>query len=464
MASITSAGLGSGLDVASLVTQLVAAERAAPDTRIARAQTKAQTTLSAIGGFRSALAGFQDAAKVLRDGGATKFTATSGNSALLTATASTSAVAGSYNVEVLQLAKAHKLASGAYASSSTSVGSGKLNISVGGEAFEVEIGVLDSSLSAIRDAINNASDNTGVRASLLNTTAGVRLTLTSRETGAEDEIEVSASDLSDQPILPTGTGLDALSYKAGNQQLDEIDPAQNAKIEIDSYEFESSSNVFADAIDGLSLAVSKAEPGTIFALTTGLDTEAAKSAVQNFVTRYNVLNAAISSYSRYDATTQIGGPLLGDATVRGLSQQARTIMGGTVGSGSLQTLSSIGITSSSDGSFKLDATKFSAALAANPADINTLFGSSGYGGRIFTLAEDYLESDGRIASKQSSLNAQIKDITKQQASLDRRMDFVEARYRAQFTALDSLISQLTTTSSYLTQQLANLPGAGRLNR
>ncbi|MES2683248.1 MAG: flagellar filament capping protein FliD [Pseudomonadota bacterium] len=459
MASITSAGLGSGLDVASLVSQLVAAERAAPDARIARAQSKAQTTLSAVGGFRSALAGFQDAARVLRDGGTTKFTASSSNVALLSATASTAAAAGSYSVEVVQLAKANKLASGAYATSGTAVGSGKLSISVGGDAFEVTIGTGDPSLAAIRDAINNASDNSGVRASLLNTTAGVRLTLSSSKTGSDGQIEVTASDDAGLPIVPTGTGLDALSYHTGNQQLDEIDPAQNARINIDTYSFESSTNVFTDAVEGVSFAATKAEPGTTFNVIVGNDSEAAKTAVQNFVTRYNVLNATISTYSRYDAATQTGGPLMGDATVRSLSQQARAALVSPVGTGDIQNLSQVGITGNTDGSFKLDAEKFTAALKANPTAINALFGSSGYGGKIVTLAEDYLKADGRVAAKQSGLNTQLKDITRQQTALDRRIDLVESRYRAQFTALDTLISGMRTTSTYLTQQLANLPSA-----
>ena len=458
MASITSAGIGSGLDVASLVSQLVAAERAAPDARIATAQSKAQTSLSAIGAFRSALAAFQDAAKALRDGGATKLAATSSNLALLSASASTTAAAGSYSVEVLQLAKAHKLSSGAYASSSSAVGSGKLSISVGGDAFEVTISALDPSLSAIRDAINSASDNTGVRASLLNTTAGVRLTLSSNATGLDGAIEITASSLLGLPILPAGTGLDALSYVTGNQQLDQIDPAQNAKIQIDGFDFESSTNIFTDAVEGVSFAAVKAEPGTVFNVTVDTDREAAKSAVQNFVTRYNVLNATISTYTRYDPATQTGGALLGDSTVRSLAQQARAVMSSTMGGGTYQNLAQVGITGWTDGSYKLDAAKFTAALGADPAALNALFSGTGYGGQIVTLADDYLEADGRIAAKQDSLNSQLKDISKQKISLDRRIDMVEARYRAQFTALDTLISQLRTTSTYLSQQLSNLPG------
>lgn len=458
MASITSSGIGSGLDVASLVAQLVAAERAAPDSRIARAESKAQTTLSALGGFRSALAAFQDAAKALRDGAATRLAANSSNTGLLTATATTAAAAGSYSVEVIQLAKVHKLASAAYGSSSEVVGLGRLTLSSGDQSFSIEVGAANSSLAGIRDAINAASGNPGIRASLLNTAAGVRLTLTAPTTGADAAITVSAESLLGLPILPSGTGLDALSYTTGNERLSQIDPAQNAKIKIDGYEFFSNSNVFVDAIQGVTFAATKAEPGTVFSVGVGVDNEAGKNAVQNFVTRYNVLNATINTYTRYDAANQTGGPLLGDATVRSLAQQAHSILSSAVGSGSLQNLSQIGITGSSDGSFRFAPAKLAAAVASDSAAVNTLFGSSGYGGQLVTLAEGYLESDGRIAGKQDSLNAQLKDISKQKIALDRRIDSVEARYRSQFTALDTLISQLRTTSSYLTQQLANLPG------
>jgi flagellar hook-associated protein 2 len=458
MASITSAGVGSGLDVASLVTQLVAAERAAPDTRLSKAQSKAQTTLSALGTFRSALAELQNAAKALQDGGAAKLAATSANTGLLTATTTSTAAAGSYSVEVLQLAKTHKLASAAYASSSDSVGTGKLTLTSGGKSFTVEIDSEHDSLAGIRDAINAASDNPGIRASLLNTTAGVRLTLTAAGTGADAEMEISAESLTGDPILPAGTGLDALSYTAANLQLSQIDPAQNAKIQIDGYDFESQSNEFTEAVDGLRFTALKAEPGTIFNVTSALDSKAAETAVQNFVTRYNTMNALISTYTRYDATSQSGGPLLGDATVRGLAQQMKGLMG-TAMSGRLTTLGEIGISGGTDGAFKLDTAKFGQVLAADPSAVSTLLGKTGFGGQLVDLAEDYLESDGRIKARQDNLNAQLKDISKQQDALDRRMTQVEARYRAQFTALDSLISQLTSTSSYLTQQLANLPGA-----
>ena len=399
MAAITSAGIGSGLDVASLVSQLVAAERAAPDTRIAKAQSKTQTTLSALGTFRSALAELQNTAKALRDGGAAKMAANSSNTAIVAATTTTAATAGSYSVEVVQLAKTHKLASAAYASSSDAVGTGKLKLTSGGKSFTLDIDSSSGTLAGIRDAINGASANPGIRATLLNTTAGVRLTLTAATSGGSGAITVEATDAQGDPISPADTGLDALSYSPGHQNLSQIDPAQNATVKIDGYSFSSATNDFTDAVEGLRFTALKAEPGTL-------------------------------------------------------------VMASSIG-GSLGTLGRVGISGSTDGSFKLDTAKFGEALAADPAAVEALLGKSGFGERLYTLAQGYLESDGRIKSRQDSLNGKLKDITQQKDSLDRRMEMVESRYRAQFTALDSLISQMTSTSTYLTQQLANLPGAAK---
>lgn len=457
MASITSAGVGSGIDVASLVSQLVAAERQAPAARLSTAQTRAQTQLSAFGTFRSALSGLQDAAKALRDGAVTKLAASTGDKTLVEAsvTAAGSAVAASYSVEVLQLAKTHKLASAAYASSSTLVGLGRLTLASGGESFTLDI-TTDGTLAGIRDAINGASGNPGIRAALINTADGTRMTLTAPTTGAAAAVTVSATSLLGLPILPAGSGLDALSYVTGNQRLSEIDPAQNARIKVDGYTFESADNEFEDVIDGLRFNAAKAQAGTTVTVSVGQDQTAAKTAVETFVQRYNMLTATVATLGRYNAATGDAGPLLGDSTLRGLGQQVRAAVSNRYG-GDYTHLSQIGISTQADGTLKLDATKLQAALTADPAAVGALLGKDGVGGRLAGLADPYLVSGGRIQSRQDSANLRLKDIAKQQSALDTRMSRVQARYQAQFGALDTLIAQMKTTSSYLTQQLANLP-------
>jgi flagellar hook-associated protein 2 len=460
MASITSAGIGSGLDVSGLVSQLVASERAATDTRLQAAQTKAQSQISALGTFRSVLADFQTAAQALRDGGATTLAATSSNTDLLTATASKTASAGSYNVQVVQLAQASKLASAAYASSSTALGTGTLHISVGSNSFDVAIGDSANTLAGIRDAINNASDNKGVQASLLNTSDGVRLTLTSTATGAANALGVSVTDSSGAAISPAGSGLDALAYTSGNQQLSQVTAAQDAQIKIDGYNFSSGTNIFSDAIAGVSFTATKADPNTTFAVNVGLDQNAVQTAAQTFVTKFNILNATIATYTRYDPTTKTAAALLGDPVALSLSQQMRSALTSAVGTGNVQTLSQLGITTGTDGSLSLDSTKFLAAVQSDPSTVANVLGKDGFGGKISNLADSYLDaSDGRITAETDGANAQLKDISKQQDDLNTRMAAVQARYLAQFTALDTLVAQMKNTGTYLTQQLANLPGS-----
>lgn len=452
MASITSAGVGSGLDVATLVSQLVAAERQAPAARLSSAQTKAQTQLSAFGTFRSALASLQDAAKALCDGGTATLKASTSESGYANVVTTTGAAAGDYRLEVVQLAKAHKLASGTFASSSTTVGEGTLTIGVGDKSFEVQIDSEHSTLAGIRDAINDASGNKGVRASLLNTADGVRLTLTSTTTGADGALSVQHG--------AGETALDGLVYDPlGSSTLSQVDPAQDAKIRLDGYDFESSDNIFEDAVAGLTITATKAEEGKQINVSIGRDGTAAKAAIDNFVNRYNALNATVATLARYNATTQDSGPLLGDSTLRSLSQQLRATLSAGVDSGSYKQLSQIGISFSTDGSLKTDATKLSAALDSDPTAVSKLLGKDGLGTKVFDLAAPFLASDGRIQARQDAANARLKDLSKQQAALDDRMSRVQTRYQTQFGALDTLIAQLKTTSSYLTQQLANLPSS-----
>lgn len=342
------------------------------------------------------------------------------------------------------------MASGTYATSSTVVGEGTLSISVGGDRFDVVLDSSNSTLAGIRDAINNASDNTGVRASLLNTSSGVRLTLTSTTTGADGALVVTHG--------AGETALDGLVYDPqGSSTLSQLDPAQDAKIRLDGYDFESSTNVFSDAVEGLTITATKAEPGKELSLDVNRDAAAAKTAVDTFVGRYNALNATIATLARYNATTKDAGPLLGDSTLRGLSQQLRSVLSNGLESGSFTHLSQIGVSFGTDGSLKTDATKLTAALESDPTAVGALLGKDGLGTKIFDLAAPYLASDGRIQSRQDAANARLKEIAKQQTALEDRMTRVQARYQSQFGALDTLIAQMKTTSSYLTQQLANLP-------
>lgn len=442
MAAITSAGIGSGLDVAGIVSQLVAAERGPADQRISIATTRANTSISALGNFRSLLASLQTSAKALLPGttgtpsGLGKLTATPVNTTYYTASAENKAVAGNYSVEVVSLAAASKRASDLYASSGATVGNGDVTISVGANSFTVNLADGANTLADLRDKINSASDNKGVGAAIVSDSGGARLLLTSRATGTANAVSVST------PLFNTT----------------ESQPAADAVVKVDGFQTTSSTNTVTTAVDGLTLNLVKAEPGTSTALNVTLDQKASEQAVATFVNAYNNVVKFVASQTKFDPVAQTAGILLGDSTVLTATQALRSVIGGSTDSaGAFKTLSALGITTSSDGTLISDTAKFNKAITSDFAAVQRLFAADdGIGKKIDALAKQLLGDDGQIKAKTDGLNARVKDLTKQQQAVDTRIAAFEARTRAQFTALDTLMSKLGTTSNYLTQQLARL--------
>ena len=439
MASVTSAGLGSGLDVASIVRQLVAAERAPADQRLAAAQSQAKTRISALAAFRSGLSNLKTAAEALQasaGSGLGALTATSGKPELFTATASSKAVAGIYNIEVLSLAAASKQASQWFASEAASVGNGPVQITVGSASFSVTLEDGANTLADLRSKINAASDNTGVAAAIVSDGGGARLLLTSRATGTAN----------------------AVSVQGGLITTTEVQPAADAAIKLDGFSYTSSSNQFSGALDGLSFNLVKAEPGTVTALNVSLDQTSAIAAVQKFVAAYNSSNAFILSQSRYDVTNKQGGTLLGDATVRAAGQALRALVGNSnAETGSYATLSDIGISSGTDGTLKLDTAALTAALNSDVTAVQRLLGgSNGIATGLASYTDGLLDDQGQIKAKTDGLNVTLTSIGKDQDAVNRRIEAYQARITAQFTALDSLVASMKTTSDYLTQQLSRL--------
>lgn len=456
MAGIQANGV-SGLDINSLVSQLVAAEGAAQQQRITRHEVQVTTKLSALGSFKGALSAFKSALEPLKtiDVFQTR-KATSGDADYFTVTAGTKAVAGHYDVEVVDLARAHQLASGPFAAGSTSpVGYGTLTITVGEESFGVEIEE-GATLADLRDAINSNSDNKGVKATLLNGAQGARLVLTSAKTGEENAIEVAASG--------GDGGLNQFVYEtdpSGVHNLTQAQPAQNARIKIATFEIESNTNTFADAIDGVTITVKKeSEPGETFSLDIAFDSAAVQANITKFVTEYNNLHNQLAKLSSYDAATRTAGPLLGDSLLRGVQSEVRRGLSDPISGaqGAYSTLASLGIKTTTSGTLEIDKEKLSAALNSDPESVAAIFGSAnGVAARLHKQMEARLGASSDIETRTKRLNEDIKSIAEDKEALILRMEQIEARYRRQFTALDSLLSQMQNTSSYLAQQLANLP-------
>jgi flagellar hook-associated protein 2 len=458
MAGIQASGVGSGLDINSLVSQLVSAENASRSGPILRREAAATTKISALGTLKGALGAFRGALTPLRNIDVFSVRkATSADATRFTATASSNAAAGSYDVEVINLASAHRLASGPYVGgASSAIGNGTLTITVGEDSFDVQIAQDASTLADIRDAINKASGNTGVQATLLNGTQGTRLILTSRQTGAEHAIMVAASG--------GDGGLAALDYDPnGTMNLQEMDLARDALVNISGFPVSSANNAIDEAIQGVTINLLKAEEGAEFTLTVGFDSASVTTRIQSFVTEYNNMQAQLTKLGSYDAASKAGGPLLGDALLRSIQQDMRRGLTSPVAgiAGDFTALASIGITTTATGTLVLDSAKLNKALSADADAVAQLFGSKdGVAARLFAQVDARLASNSDLDTRNTTLKRQLDVISRDKEALVLRMGQIEARYRRQFTALDGLLSQLQTTSSYLSQQLASVAKIG----
>ena len=464
MAGIQANGLGSGLDINSLVSQLVSAEQAPLQQRITRHEVAVTTEVSALGTLKGALAAFKAALEPLKSEAAFQSRkATSADPKIFAVSADTKAVAGHYDVEVVQLAKAHQLASQPFLEgSSAAVGYGALTISVGSKTFTVNINQDAATLDDVRNAINSAADNAGVQATLLNTAAGSRLVLTANATGEDSVIKVVASGgdgglakLAYDPLSPPVPPAPGLTQLA---------PAQNALIRVAGFDIENDTNVFENAIDGVTITALAESDGEEVALDVAFDTSTVQSRIQKFVTEYNAMQAQLAKLGSYNAETKEAGPLLGDSLLRAIESSTRRGLSDPVsGVNSVYTtLASIGITTSASGTLQVDGAKLTKALSADPQGVAELFGSeNGVAARLYSQVDARLATTGDIESRNTQLKKSLKDIDNDKQALSLRMAQVEQRYRKQFTALDSLLSQMQSTSSYLAQQLANIPKAGQ---
>lgn len=459
MATLQSTGIGSGLDVNGIVTQLVAADRAPKQNQITKQQTQVATKISAMGNLKGALGAFQAALSSLKTTEVfNSRTAKSGDEKIFTVTADSTATAGSYGARVTQLAKAQQLSSTAFVAGSTSVvGTGLLKIEVGAKNFTINVDSTNSTLAGIRDSINNSADNADVRATIVNGADGAHLVLTATKTGAANVIKVTTTE--------GDGGLSRLTYgaPADTANYTQLKPAQDSIITIAGQVSTNASNVVTGAIDGVTLTLLKEDPATEVSLDVALDTATITSRINNFVAQYNSLASTMGSLQSYDAETRKAGALLGDSLLRSIEGDLRNGMGLPVASApsAYQTLSSIGITTKKDGTLEVNSAKLKTAVETSSAGVAELFGSeNGVAARLDKLIAPRLASEGDIAARNKTLDKRTAALKTDQAALDARMAVVQQRYLKQFSALDSLLAGMQNTSSFLAQQLANLPKIG----
>lgn len=434
---------GSGLDIPSLVSQLVQASRQPTESRLKTQASQINTKLSAVGQIKSSLSSLQTALeKLAAVAHKPSFQARAQEGAGFTATASSDAVPGSYSVEVLALATAQKLASAAYEPGKV-VGSGTLSIAWGSDddqslTVEFEEG---ATLADIARAVNRAAGGKGVTAAVITADDGEHLVFTARGTGLANALTITASG--------GDGGLAAVTNGAGGGLVEQV-AAADARVRVDGFERTSASNEIADLVPGVTLALATARPGEAFRLEVEADRTELESAIEAFVSAYNGAGSVLRTTTRYDSATRTAAALTGDSLVRGLQQQLRNLA-----SGHTLELKALGLTLDKAGVMSFDKGKLGEALAADPQAVSRLFGEEGaIASPLRTVLKTYLDSEGVLARRTENLDKQKEGLDKQLEQLDLRMEKLAALYTAQFTAMETMILQLQSSASSLNGLLA----------
>lgn len=447
---ISSTGIGSGLDVNTIVTQLMNAERG-PIGILQTKQTVNNAKLSAYGTLKSAVSTFQTALKGLSSTGLGARTATSSSVTTIGVSAGTDAVPGSYAIEVSQLAKQYKLSSAGHADAAASMGAGTMSIQVGSKAAVV-IPAGDYSLDGLSKAINAAQ--AGVSATIVNDGATNHLVITATDSGLANSVKITAGGgLGEFQFDPAAPPVGPAPVMAQNQA------GQDAILKIDNIAITKPSNSITDAVSGLTLNLLQTTiAGSSVNVTVAADKAAAKTAVSGFVDAYNKLNSTIKTMTSYNATTKTGAVLNGESGAASIMTALRKeLTAAATGAGSLTTLSAIGVAFQRDGTLAVDDAKLQKALDGNFGGVTALFsGTDGYATRLTAATTAILGTTGVISSRTDNLNSAIKQNSARQDDLESRLEVTEKRYRAQFSALDSMMSKMQSTSSFLTQQLTAL--------
>lgn len=463
MASISNLGVGSGLQLSDILDSLTTAEKASL-TPITTQQSAYTSKLSAYGTLKSALTTFQTANTKLNSADLFTATTATSSSSAFSATTSGSTVAGKYTISVTQLAQAQTLTSAVQTSNTTALGDSAASRTMAitltdGTSKNITLTAEQTSLTGMRDAINSA--DAGVTATIIKVGDGsYRLSMTSSETGSDNavsKIEVTGDD-----TLQAVVGYDASTT---TNAMTESVTAQNAKLTVNNVAIENSSNEISDALEGITLNLNDTTTGNQ-TLTITKDTSKANSAITSWVDAYNTLLDQFSTLTKYtavdtgaDAQDSSNGALLGDSTLRTIQTQLKTMLTNAQSTSTYKTMAQIGITTDpTSGQLELDSDKLDAALSKDPDGVKEMIvgdgKTTGITTTIATNLTGWLSSTGIIQAATDGVSKTLNSLTDQYNTMSTRIDNLVARYKAQFTQLDILVSSLNTTSDYLTQQFA----------
>ncbi|WP_338363075.1 flagellar filament capping protein FliD [uncultured Pseudoalteromonas sp.] len=461
--SISFNGLGSGLAVSDIVDALVNAEQAPAEARLNTQESTLTTDISAVGALKSALQQVQTAMEALGDADNYQKRSTSGSDTFVQLSADEDAQPGGYSVEVNNLATEHKILSEAF-DADAAVGEGTMTFSSGENSFDIEVSDT-ATLSEIRDAINDSSDNDSINATIITDDTGQHLVLAAKNSGLENEIKVEVTD-TDGNNTDTN-GLSRLAFdSAGVQNASEIIAATDASITIDgSLTVSSSSNTFTDVIDGITITAKKAhaEDDDVSNITITENNSNIEAGLASFIESYNEL---LELSNNLGASSEDGaGVMAGDSLLRGVMSKLREQITDSVdlGNGNSLSLSQLGVEADRYGVLTLNTETLNEKIDEDVDLVQQFFVGSdddegGFAQSFDELMSFYTDADGIIQNRIDSKTNQLEDIDEQRESLTSKMESLSSRLYAQYNAMDLLVASLNSTSSYVQAQLENMPG------
>ncbi len=459
MPLITSAGVGSGLDLESIIKASIDAENIPKMQKFIEKDQRLQVELSSVGEVKSAISKLEDTVKKLADvDNFNKRTASltqpsSGD--LVSVTTNSNSTAGNFDIEVVQLAQGSRAVSNAgLFTTNTDVvtaSGGKLTFTAGTKNFDITLSA-GATLEDLRTAINESQANFGVSANIVNTGSEAKLVLSSNVEGAGNDLVITndTAELDNVSTVANGGGPGGLAVAAADQAKDGI-------IKVDGLTIQNDSNTFTDAVQDLTIkALAESQSGETARLRVNYDTDEANKLLDEFISNYNNLIGVIGYQTRPDQG------LSGDAAMRSFQSQLITSLSSEItGAGPFSSIFDLGITVDKKGYLEKSSLvrSFNEALDDNFDDVGKAFaGTGGMATQLESLLTAYTDSNGILKSRETSINGQIEDLKNDVANHEYRMEQFEVRLRKQYSSLDVLVAKMQSTQSYLSSQLASLPG------
>jgi flagellar hook-associated protein 2 len=450
MATLSSPGIGSGLDIKNIVSQLVALEKRPVDTLKVQAAT-VQTKISTFGQIKSLVSTLSDAVgKLTSVTGWNAVSTSSSNSAAVSASAVGGTLPTTFNVEVSALAKAKSTASAALLPVGSAVGAGTFTVTpVTGSPVNLTITATDT-ISDVASKINGSG--AGITATILTDASGERLLLRSKSTGVSGGFSASVTDNDGNNADAAGLSRLVVGSTITQAPLD-------AAATVNGIPVTSSTNTFSTTVSGVTFTALQVTTAPV-EISVSKDTSTIKENIDEFVAAYNAINGVLNEATKYDPGSKQGGLLQGDSTTLALQNSLRNAIQSITKASSVYTrLADVGITQQRGGDLSVDSTKLSAAMTNNMEELKNMFRSTGGGAmdgvavKIKAFATELLSSTGFFQTKDESFKLALTRNSKDQAKVLERAAAVEASLNRKYSALDAKVSNLNALNAYVTQQV-----------